>query len=315
MPKFSVVIPLYNKEDYVTATVNSVLAQSITDLEILIVNDCSTDRSLSVVEKFEDSRIKIIQNPTNKGLSASRNVGIQNACGTYIAFLDADDTWLPNFLSLITELITEFPGASLFGTNYEEVHSDKTIFEPQKNLPKDFKKGIIDDFFTANLHQPIYCPSSLCVHHKIFDTLKLYDESITFAEDLDFNIRANLLFKTAYTIAFGARYTMYSQNQITLSKISDRVIPDFQKYDKLHPNNKSLKLYLDFQRYVIAKQFKYEGYTIGFNKLRDEIDIKNLNYKQRFLLTAPTIILSLIRKTKLALISRGIRFTTYRSQS
>ena len=119
MPRFSVVIPLYNKEGYILNTINSVLAQTYIDFELIIINDRSTDTSLEIAENIEDSRIQIIQHSVNKGLSASRNTGIKNAKSEYIAFLDADDLWKPTFLEKIDLLITDYPEASLFASKYE----------------------------------------------------------------------------------------------------------------------------------------------------------------------------------------------------
>ena len=90
---FSVVIPLYNKEAYVSKTLNSVLNQTYQNFEVILVNDCSNDNSLDVIQGIHDQRIKIIEHSENKGLSASRNTGINAATHPYIAFLDADDYW------------------------------------------------------------------------------------------------------------------------------------------------------------------------------------------------------------------------------
>ncbi|QYS90674.1 glycosyltransferase family 2 protein [Flavobacterium covae] len=89
---FSVIIPLYNKENYIYNTLISVINQTYTYFEIIIVNDGSTDKSLEIVKNINDSRIKIFEQ-NNKGVSSARNLGIKNATGSLIAFLDADDLW------------------------------------------------------------------------------------------------------------------------------------------------------------------------------------------------------------------------------
>src|SRR5690606_38944730 len=96
----SVVIPLYNKEVYIKQTIENVLKQSYQEFEILVVDDGSKDNGPAIVKSFTDSRIKLIQK-INGGVSSARNVGIQNAKYEYIAFLDADDIWLPNHLEEI----------------------------------------------------------------------------------------------------------------------------------------------------------------------------------------------------------------------
>ena len=114
MPFFSVIIPVYNKEKYVQAAVKSVLNQTFTDFELIIVNDCSTDNSRKEVSKIISEQIKIIEHHENKGLSASRNTGIKNATGNFIAFLDADDEWKPDFLATIKSLISTFSFSILY---------------------------------------------------------------------------------------------------------------------------------------------------------------------------------------------------------
>ena len=105
MPKISVVIPLYNKENFIKKTLDSVLQQTFTDFEVIIVNDCSTDNSDKIILEYKDERIKTIKHQTNKGLSAARNTGIAVATQDYIAFLDADDCWSTHFLSSVIEVI------------------------------------------------------------------------------------------------------------------------------------------------------------------------------------------------------------------
>ena len=92
MMKISVVIPLYNKQNCIRETLRSVLNQSYTDFEVLVVDDGSTDGSLEVVREFSDKRLRIIEKP-NSGVSATRNAGIAAAANEWIAFLDADDIW------------------------------------------------------------------------------------------------------------------------------------------------------------------------------------------------------------------------------
>ncbi|MCL1124905.1 glycosyltransferase family 2 protein [Shewanella surugensis] len=93
MPKISVIMPVYNVEKFVTQAINAVLTQSFTDFELIIINDCSTDNSLQLCQKFTDKRIVIVNHECNKGLAAARNTGIRHAKGKYLAFLDSDDAW------------------------------------------------------------------------------------------------------------------------------------------------------------------------------------------------------------------------------
>ena len=97
-PLISVVIPTYNREKEITATIQSVLSQTYINIEILVVDDASTDRTVETVKEITDERIKIIQLGKNSKGTKTRNVGIQNSAGKYIALLDSDDEWLPDKL-------------------------------------------------------------------------------------------------------------------------------------------------------------------------------------------------------------------------
>ena len=107
MIKFSIVIPLYNKENYIEKTLQSVFNQSYSNYEVIIVNDGSTDKSIDVVNQFSNKNIKII-NQTNQGASSARNRGIAEASNQWIALLDADDIWLKNHLKELERQLTSY---------------------------------------------------------------------------------------------------------------------------------------------------------------------------------------------------------------
>ena len=96
----SVVIPVYKKEKYLTESIESILHQTFSNFELICINDCSPDRCARILEKFErmDERLKVISNEQNEGAAYSRNIGIANAVGEYIIFLDADDIYSENLL-------------------------------------------------------------------------------------------------------------------------------------------------------------------------------------------------------------------------
>lgn len=315
MPFFSVIIPLYNKEKFVENAVNSVLQQSFADFEIIIVEDCSTDKSREVVSKIQSNKIKILHHDKNKGLSASRNTGIKNATANYITFLDADDVWKPNYLEKINTLIQQFPEAKLYATNYEELYPNNLILLPKNNSSNIEKDTIIFDFFQISLAQPLYCSCSLCVDKSVFEKVGLYDEKITFGEDIDFNIRANSSYKLAYSKEALVTYTMFSENQITNTSIKNKVIPDFDVYENQGNGNSSLKKYLDFNRYVFARHYKMGNDAVNFLKMKEGINLKNLNLKQQILLNAPLFLLQLTKKVKDYFIKKNIRIATYDSHS
>jgi glycosyltransferase involved in cell wall biosynthesis len=311
MSFFSVIIPLYNKENYVENTLKSIISQTFTDYEVLIINDCSTDASIAKVTPFLSEKIKLIHHDNNKGLSATRNTGIKNAKSEYIAFLDADDLWKPTFLETIKSLIDNFEEAALFGTNYEEIYFDKTIkpINGSEDLFENFSGYI--NFFETNLKQGIYNHGSVCFHKNVFQKAGFYDENIDFAEDIDFNIRANYHFKLAYSNSIQMSYLMQTENQLTTSSILNKRIPDFDKYEALTKNNYSLKKYLDFERYILSNHVKMDGDIAISKKIKNSIDLKNLNWKQNLLLKLPSSLLKKIHEIKLFLVRIGLKLTSY----
>ncbi|WP_435346664.1 glycosyltransferase family 2 protein [Haloarchaeobius sp. HRN-SO-5] len=98
MPTVSVIIPTYNRADAVQRTIDSVLDQTFEDFEVLVVDDASSDDTPAVVESYDDPRVELVQHQVNRGGSAARNTGIEEATGEYIAFLDSDDEWRPRKL-------------------------------------------------------------------------------------------------------------------------------------------------------------------------------------------------------------------------
>lgn len=118
--RFSVVIPLYNKEHYIVDTINSVLKQTFQDYELIVVNDGSKDNSYEVAKTVKSDKINLIHQE-NQGVSVARNTGVENSKGEYIAFLDADDCWYPNYLETINSLIDRFPESDIFVASYRIV--------------------------------------------------------------------------------------------------------------------------------------------------------------------------------------------------
>ncbi len=108
MATVSVIIPLFNKEKYITRALNSVFAQTCQDFEIVVVDDGSTDGGPELVQKYRDPRLRMIRQP-NEGAGSARNRGIQETTAPYLAFFDADDEWLPDFLSRYLEALRSNP--------------------------------------------------------------------------------------------------------------------------------------------------------------------------------------------------------------
>ncbi len=112
----SVITPLYNAKKYIGKTIESVLNQTYTNWEMVVVDDCSTDESVSIVQQYGDARIRLIRNEQNLGVAATRNVALKEARGQYVAFLDSDDIWCADKLSKQLVLMEETKSPFIYGS-------------------------------------------------------------------------------------------------------------------------------------------------------------------------------------------------------
>ncbi|MBC5632686.1 glycosyltransferase family 2 protein [Parabacteroides hominis] len=196
VPLISVVIPLFNKEKVVLKTLESVTKQTFTDFEVVVINDGSTDRSVGIVSQFISDReslsdqpnIRLINKP-NGGVSSARNRGIQEAKGEYVAFLDADDEWMPDFLYRINELIVKYPMCDVFATLYAYREPDKFYEADIKGFTFDSIDGIVDNYFVMSmLGRPPLWTSSIVVSKRAissiggFPAMKMGEDILTWAQ-------------------------------------------------------------------------------------------------------------------------------------
>lgn len=231
MPKVSVIIPLYNKEKYIRRTINSVLQQTITDFELLIIDDGSCDGSDKIVESIDDERIRLIRRP-NGGQSAARNTGISCSSSDILAFLDADDQWLPTFLESILFLVNKFPEAGIYGTGYYTLFQNnvvKTVTLESLTHPEE-EYFIVSDYFRKARMTSIVFPSSVAVHKRVFNKVTTFAEGEHRGGDRDMWARIALYFPMAYTSRVLAIYRSDAQGRENVR--SDRHLqhPPFAKY-------------------------------------------------------------------------------------
>ncbi len=186
MPLVSVVIPTYNMAAFIGQAISSVLAQSMTDLELVVVDDGSTDETAQVVSGFGD-RVSYIHQANNGGNSA-RNRGVAAAHGRYVAFLDADDTWLPEKLELQLRVFDEYPSVGFVGCGYQVQNHDGTRSHEtvvRRNYPSR-------DAFVRALQICQILPGSasgVVVRRQTLLEAGPFDQSIRIAEDWDMWLR------------------------------------------------------------------------------------------------------------------------------
>jgi glycosyltransferase involved in cell wall biosynthesis len=195
----SVVIPLFNSEKYILRAVNSVLCQTFNEFELIIVNDGSTDKSLELVASLEDSRIVII-NQQNQGVSAARNRGIQEAKGEWIAFLDADDEWLPDFLKEVDKCVKETDCVAVSSNSYYETKAYKPRF------PVKMKYSNPLNYFDAVRSGLFFHTSSTVVKKHILEKIGCFPVGISVGEDNDTWLRIGVVGEVSFISKPLAKY-------------------------------------------------------------------------------------------------------------
>lgn len=241
----SVIIPLYNKERQIRATLESVLRQSYTDFEIIVVDDGSTDGSAAVVESFQDARLRLIRQE-NGGVSAARNRGIREAKGEDIAFLDADDLWEPEFLKTLHQLSVQYPSCSVYACNYDFVSPDGT-HRPTiiRRLPFMGEHGILSNYFeVASCSHPPLWTSALMVRKEAMQAIGGFPLGIKSGEDLLTWARLACRFKIAYTKTIKAHYEItQSSAPKRMPEVPDVVGEELRKLFMEYPEITHLKHY------------------------------------------------------------------------
>lgn len=212
-PKVSVVIPAYNCKNFIASAIESIVRQSYKNIEIVVVDDASTDGTFEKVTSLKEifPQVVLCSNSRTKGPSGARNTGLNIASGEYVAFLDADDVWLPNHLDGI-EFLEKHRDVSVVFFNFNIVEfSSGRVFEDwfsARQAPRVLNSQIIDnkyklikdDMFRALVLESFMHLQSMLVRSELCKNI-LFDESINRSEDRDFSVR--LLMEAGAVFAYG----------------------------------------------------------------------------------------------------------------
>ena len=211
---FSVVIPLYNKEKYILRAVESVLAQTYKDFELIVVDDGSTDNSLLIIQNIDDSRIKII-NQLNQGVGSARNTGISNANSAWVALLDADDAWAEDHLMEINNIVSSYPQSGMVATKILELNTDENIDAVIKNsLSKIYA---IDYFDEASKKIGVVHSSSVSINKEVFKNIGGFSDK-KMGEDLEYWAKVALSYPVAISEKTTACYFKGTQGAMESQK-------------------------------------------------------------------------------------------------
>jgi len=183
-PLVSVVVPAYNAAAYIEEALMSVVEQTYTNLEILVIDDCSTDRTLEIVKRIAkgDSRIRILENKHNLGIGGNRDKGVKNSCGEFICWQDADDISLPNRVSLQVDFLNKHPRVGVVG-GFMTFFSEKGELTTRRYEQDD--ASLRRTIFRYN---PVSQPASM-MRRECFAKVGGYDPSYRLSEDLEMQFR------------------------------------------------------------------------------------------------------------------------------
>jgi len=189
-PLVSVVIPTYNRRDIVGRAIDSALAQSYRNLEVIVVDDGSTDGTEAALHDLYGERIRVVRQE-NRGVSAARNHGMRLARGDFIALLDSDDQWHTDKIGKQVDFLAGHPGIGMVMTDVRRVEPDGSeidVFRRRDVLPVD------GDVLRHVVMNPALVPASILLRREVVDRVGGFDESLRTAEDIDFHLRVAAAF-------------------------------------------------------------------------------------------------------------------------
>lgn len=281
-PKVTVLMSVYNGERYLNEAIESILAQTFTDFEYLIIDDASTDRTPEILCSYGDLRIRIVTNEENFGLTKTLNKGLSLARGEYIARMDADDISMPNRLRKQFNFMEKNPDVGVCGTNV------RIVDENGKKREKIYCP-LTDSCIKSNL---FFCSSfvhpSVFIRRNILDE-NLYDSRFRYAQDYELwvrlskitnfeNIKEALLLYRVHSLNIGK---LYSFDQIgTANIIRRRQLIDNLKLD---PNESELSLHFSLCNYDLKGDMSYLVETCNWlNKVKKMNEVLNVYPEPEF---------------------------------
>jgi glycosyltransferase involved in cell wall biosynthesis len=263
--RFSVVIPLYNKAATLLRTLQSVSAQKTAAFEVLVVDNGSTDAGPALATAF-GAPVRLLQ-INERGVSHARNAGINAAQGDFIVFLDADDSWEPDFLTTLQALITNYPEAGWYALGYA-FKWESRLQAPQHPLPAAFSRGYLPNYFELVAKgDMIATASSVAMALSVCQSMGGFAVGESIGEDQDLWARIALQHPVAFDKKICAYYHQDASNMATRSAVQTQAWPFIKRIAQQaaalqHPQIESVYAYLGRQlvgqasQLVLSKNYK-----------------------------------------------------------
>ncbi len=271
---FSVVIPYYKKRKYIERCIDSVLSQTFDDFEIILIDDGSNDDISTVVSKKYGNKVNLIQKE-NEGVSIARNIGIENASGNYVAFLDADDYWSRFYLEKAYEIVSQNDYVGIIGSHYSS--NKKTIQDTNKTI--NYCK--IANYFNIAIINTMFLTSATIVNIDFFRKNSGFNPHLKRGEDIDVWFRiaewSDKLFYISDTLVY---YSNEDVNQATkfVGKTEEALVGVINRlYRNLIKKNRNS----DFSRFI-SKYVYMNLYPYYFDKNNHLEAKKNLEKNKHY---------------------------------
>lgn len=191
--KMTVIMPVYNRGNIVKKSVDSVLDQTFKNFELLIIDDCSTDDTWEIITSFKDPRIKCYKLAKNSGAAAARNYGIENSNGSFISFLDSDDTLEREFLKTSLDVLLDTPPRVGF------MWTGRNIITGKDHRSQSWKPSGVSSYQIFLKHIRIGTGAGITIKKQVFDKCGKFNENLPAAEDTEFFFRISQHFDFTYT--------------------------------------------------------------------------------------------------------------------
>lgn len=288
-PVITVFMAVFNGEAHIKMAIESVLNQSFTDFELLIVNDGSTDCTLDIIRQFKDPRIRVVSNDGNKGLAFTRNHGLREARGQYIAILDSDDLSIPGRLEIQINFMTAYPEIALCGGQAITIDKDDN-YTGSLNVPSS----------TTNMaHQlvlhNIFINSTLLIKKSVMLEVGGYRD-LALAEDYDLSFRISLKHQVANLNQVLISYRIHENNISSLqaekqSQAEINIIRDIQTHLNITTDNDLVMLHHHLMRFHLdtssSQDFLHVLETLKHGntatKIYDENKFNEMLFKKWFI--------------------------------
>ena len=278
----SIIIPTYNASSFIIETIQSVLNQSYSHIEVVVINDGSTDNTTNVLESIKDNRLRIF-NRSNHGVSASRNFGLQNANGDYVVFFDSDDLMPENFIKCRIDFLKDNPFFSFVTSWVQKI-------DENGNKKDELLKSACNDLQNEILlyHSDIItCPSGyMFVKNDLLNYSLKFDETLSSAADRYFLLQIDQYLKGHFLRDENASLYYRIRNESMSNKLNESLIKDnelFYEYvvDNIKPRHRIRKLFLSKSNYILfGAYFKTGHYFLALKYAVISLFIDPFNFFQ-----------------------------------